>query len=563
MAAYSTETAGPAGGESAAAAGQHDIIGRWIPAPVQHGDTPENVLKNLRKSVAVVLMQDASGNGIQTALYNGGVCAFDGREYEGSYPLIASAPPVTPDKLGSSSFRKQFGLRFNCISGSMANGIASEELVVAMAKAGMMGFFGSAGLTLEEVEEHIDSLKAKLGELPYGLNLIHSPSEPDLEAALAELFVRRNVRCIEASAFLALTPALLHYRYSGIKKLADGTVYAPHSVFAKVSRLEVASKFLMPPPAQMIEKLVADGKLTAEEGKLAMEVPPAAAVTAEADSGGHTDNRPALGLIPAVISLRNRMQEQYGWNVPVGAAGGIAVPEAAAAAFAMGAAYVMTGSINQACRESGTCDTVREMLAKASPADVLMAPAADMFEMGVNVQVLKWGTMFPVRAKKLYETYRSYKSWEEVPEPARAQIEKDMLRTSFEEAWQSTKEFFAKRDPRQNERAERDPRHKMALVFRSYLGKASRWANSGLADRRADYQIWCGPSMGTFNEWCKGTFLEAVKERRADLAALNIMAGAAYLTRVGLLKNQGLELPSDLCSFRPLQYSELVSLLQE
>ena len=32
-------------------------------------------------------------------------------------------------------------------------------------------------------------------------------------------------------------------------------------------------------------------------------------------------------------------------------------------------------------------------------ADVMMAPSADMFEMGVKVQVLKTGTMFAMRAR--------------------------------------------------------------------------------------------------------------------------------------------------------------------
>jgi NAD(P)H-dependent flavin oxidoreductase YrpB (nitropropane dioxygenase family) len=50
---------------------------------------------------------------------------------------------------------------------------------------------------------------------------------------------------------------------------------------------------------------------------------------------------------------------------------------------------------------------VREMLAQAEQADVIMAPAADMFEMGVKLQVLKRGTMFAMRAAKLYELYRA------------------------------------------------------------------------------------------------------------------------------------------------------------
>jgi len=82
-------------------------------------------------------------------------------------------------------------------------------------------------------------------------------------------------------------------------------------------------------------------------------------------------------------------------------AGGISTPASALAAFSMGAAYILTGSINQCSVEAGTSDVVREMLTRAGQADVIMAPAADMFEMGVKVQVLKWGTMFAMRAARL------------------------------------------------------------------------------------------------------------------------------------------------------------------
>ena len=75
----------------------------------------------------------------------------------------------------------------------------------------------------------------------------------------------------------------------------------------------------------------------------------------------------------------------------------------------MGAAYVVTGSVNQACVESGASEHTKNLLAHADMADVMMAPAADMFEMGVKVQVLKKGTLFPMRAQKLYELYHRFR----------------------------------------------------------------------------------------------------------------------------------------------------------
>ena len=61
-------------------------------------------------------------------------------------------------------------------------------------------------------------------------------------------------------------------------------------------------------------------------------------LTAEADSAGHTDNRPALALLPTMLALRNRQQAKYNYSLPlrIGAAGGIGTPAAVAAAFAMG-----------------------------------------------------------------------------------------------------------------------------------------------------------------------------------------------------------------------------------
>ena len=81
----------------------------------------------------------------------------------------------------------------------------------------------------------------------------------------------------------------------------------------------------------------------------------------------------------------------------------------------MGAAYIVTGAINQACVEAGASEHTRKLLSQASMTEVIMAPAADMFEMGVRVQVLKAGTLFPMRASKLYELYNRYNSIDAIP----------------------------------------------------------------------------------------------------------------------------------------------------
>lgn len=512
--------------------------GRWAAGgqnPTIDSQAFRSALRDVNRSVIVV--RGDSG----PALADGGSITFDG---DSGHQVLAILPPMPPASLGDAAFCADHRVRFPYVTGAMANGIASAELVEAVAGAGMLSFFGAAGLSLERIEAAIVRLKASQGDRPFGFNLIHSPSEQSHESATVDLYLKHRLRLVEASAYLDLTPHIVRYRLTGIHRKETGEIVTPNRVVAKVSRVEVASKFFAPAPDRFIRDMIAQGHLTNEQAELAKQVPVAQDVTVEADSGGHTDNRPAITLLPTILALRDRLQEQYRFPDPlrVGLGGGIATPASAAAAFAMGAAYVLTGSVNQACVESGSSDVVRQMLAEAGQADVAMAPAADMFEMGVKVQVLKRGTMFPMRAAKLYELYRTYPSLDAIPSAERTQLEKTVFRLSIDEVWTQTREFFLHRDPQQVPKAEADPKHRMALVFRWYLGQSSRWANAGVADRKLDFQVWCGPSMGAFNEWARGSYLEHAKNRTVVAVALNLIYGAAIALRRTHLRSQGVNL---------------------
>ncbi len=531
----------------------HWLAGEQTPQPLEK--YLNSALLQVHRPIFVVKL--ASGNGV----------AVDGTAYlgnnhpapSGAYPLSAFAPALPPTALGDPCFKQSYGLQYAYITGAMANGIASVEMVQAAGRAGMLGFFGSGGLSLERIRSAIERLNKNADKIPFGFNFIHSPHEPDLEAATAQLYLDMGVTVVEAAAFMRLTLPLVYYRVKGIHLDAAGRIVCPNKIIGKISRVEVARQFFAPPPEKILKQLLSRNMITENEAALARRLPMADTLSAEADSGGHTDNRPALSLLPTMLALRDEMAREYNYPVPlfVGLGGGIATPESAAAAFAMGAAYVLTGSVNQACIESGTSEAVRQMLAEAGQADVTMAPAADMFELGVKVQVLKRGTMFPVRAAKLYEFFNRYNRFEDIPEKDRKNLEDNFLQCSFEEEWRQTRAFFQKRDPKQIDRAEADPKHKMALVFRSYLGRSSNWAVSGDPARRMDYQVWCGPAIGAFNEWVKGTFLEAPANRSIAVVAMNLLLGAAVATRAAWLRNQGIELPAGIGHFRPLPLDEI------
>jgi len=490
-----------------------------------------------RTDLPCYVMKDFRG---RIGVANGGALVAEGRGLE----VLAMTPPMKPEQLGDASFRADYNLKYCYKTGAMANGIASEALVIAIGKAGFLGSFGAAGLVPKRVEQAIDTIQANLPTQSYAFNLIHSPNEPALEFGAVDLFLKKGVHVVEASAFLALSENIVWYRVAGLSQDAEGNIITKNKVIAKISRSEVATPFLQPAPDNFLKSLLEKGRITPLQAQLAKQVPMADDITCEADSGGHTDNRALTALLPSIIRLRDKMQSEYQFKKPVrvGAAGGISTPESALAAFSMGAAYVVTGSVNQACVEAGTSEHVRQLLQTVASTDVIMAPASDMFEMGVELQVLKRGTMFGPRAKKLYDYYSRYNSIDDIPADEREKLEKQIFRQSLEAVWQGCIEFFQERDPAQIEHAKGNPKRKMALIFRWYLGLSSNWANAGTEDRKLDYQIWCGPSMGAFNDWVIGTDLEPYQNRKVAVVAERIMQDAAVLWRLNALKMQGVSL---------------------
>ncbi|MGI5227929.1 PfaD family polyunsaturated fatty acid/polyketide biosynthesis protein [Actinoallomurus sp. CA-142502] len=514
------------------------VAGR--PGPARDEAGMRRLLAQLDEPVQVV--RDASGIGVL-----GGAGERSGTE------VLAEAPAAPPETLGDPGFRRRHGVARCYAAGAMAGGIATEELVIALGRDRVLGSFGAAGLLPDRIEAAIARITDALPCGPYAFNLIHSPAEEALERRTVELYLAHGVRTVEAAAFLTLTPHVVRYRVAGLSEEPSGAVRIGNRVIAKVSRREVARHFLSPPPPELVAALAGQGLVTARQAELAARVPMADDVTVEADSAGHTDNRPLVVLLPSIVELRDELQARYRFAEPVGvgAAGGIGTPHATLAAFVLGAGYVVTGSVNQSCVEAAASAHTKRLLAEVDLADVAMAPAADMFELGVRLQVVKRGTLFPVRAQRLYALYRAYDGLEQIPADERARLERQVFRQSLDEVWRGTREYFAARDPAQVVRAEQDPKRRMALVFRWYLGRSSRWSNVGEPGREGDYQIWCGPAMGAFNDWVRGSHLADPADRRVVDVARHLMTGAAYLRRVAHLDALGVTLPAALRRYRP------------
>jgi trans-AT polyketide synthase/acyltransferase/oxidoreductase domain-containing protein len=449
-------------------------------------------------------------------------------------------PVIDAAALGSPEFRREHGVRYAYVAGSMYKAVASEEIVIRMSRAGLLAYFGAGGLRPDRITAAVTRFQRELGDGPYGVNLLASTENPAREMETVELLLRLGVRRVEAASFVRPTEALVRYRLSGAFVHPDGTVHAPNLVMAKVSRPEVADAFLRPPPQQLVRRLVEAGHLTTAEAALADRVVMADDLCAEADSGGHTDQRPLVTLLPDMMRLRDRAGREG--RVRVGAAGGLGEPAAVAAAFVMGADFVLTGSVNQCTAEAGTSDPVKDMLQVASVHDMAIVPAGDMLETGTKAQVLRRGLFYPARANKLYDLYSRHESIDELDERTAAQLQRKFYRRDFAEVWAETKAYYERANPDTLRLAERDPKLKMLLIFKAYFVQSIRLAMSGDTEHQVDYQINCGPAMGALNGLLRGTAWEDWRDRHVDEIAEFLMTGAARVLseRLGALSGHGL-----------------------
>lgn len=434
---------------------------------------------------------------------------------------------IIQEHLGSKTFLNRYGVEFAYVAGGMCNGISSVKLVEKLSKAGILSFLGTNGLSFELIRKNLLELKNKLSfNHPYGVNLSyrsHEIGQVNFESDLVDLFIEQKMTVLEASGYLSITLPLVKFRLKGIRRGRDGEVVPISKIMAKVSRPEMADLFLSPPPEEMVNRLLGMGEITEEEARLSQLITMADDLCVMTDSAEVTDRIPTHALLPTIIKLKNEYVQRYPYVrfVNIGSGGSIGTPEAAAAAFFLGADFILTGSINQCSVEAGTSDEVKEMLAGVNVQDTEFVPAARLFEIGGGrAQVVKKGVLFPTRANKLYEWYRQHRNLEEMDSDSIKKLEDKYFGCSLEQAIQECRnglsgELLIKFDE--------NPQYRMFVLFKSYLSQATEYAVRGDSQQRVNYQIFCSSALGSFNEWVRGTDLENWRNRHVDRIAVHLM----------------------------------------
>lgn len=447
---------------------------------------------------------------------------------------VAKRIQISSATLGAADFKREYGLRHAYLAGPMHYGISGPRMVVQMAKGGMLGFLGSQGLQLQELEQAICDTQAQLAQgESFGVGISADLTNPSQEMALIELMLRKQVSVIEAFGFIHLSPSLVYYRVRGLRRGADGKPARSNRIIAKISRPESAELFLRPPTPALLAKLLADGLIDSNQADLAAQLPLADDLCVLADCGGHTDLGSSATLLPAILQLREQLAREFppAGAVRIGAAGGLGTPHALASVLMLGAEFIETGSINQCTVEANVNDSVKDLLQGVNVQDTDYAPAGELFELGARVQVVKKGVFFPARANKLYQLWRHCESLEQIAPDTRRTIEEIYFRKSFEQIWA---ELLAEGGP-DVLKAQQHPHHKMALLFRWYFRRSLQLVAHNHVEQRVDFQIYCGSAMGAFNQWLCNTELENWRNRHVDQIAQRLLDATAELLQQRLL----------------------------
>lgn len=242
-----------------------------------------------------------------------------------------------------------------------------RDVVASVSATGGFGVFGASVFTAEEIEVELDWIDQNSNGAPYGIDFAFPstslPMVPESAAALPE----------EHRAFVE--DILRRYE---IDEVPDGTeedrpTYRGVDFGHYDDALEVVYRHpncklivsaLGPPPREVVERAHAEGRLVAAlAGKPKHAVRSVAEgvdiiVAQGSEAGGHAGEVSTMVLAPQVVDAVA--------PVPVLVAGGIASGRQMAAAMALGAAGVWTGSMWLATEES---ELSPEMMQKIVDAD--------------------------------------------------------------------------------------------------------------------------------------------------------------------------------------------------
>ncbi len=256
-----------------------------------------------------------------------------------------------------------------------------RDVVAAVSRAGGLGVLGAVGLTPEGLETELAWIESEIGDRPYGVDLIVPSAYVGRErggldlAGLSSLIPEEHRRFVDSLMDEYHVPPLPEGEPRATGMLSWSSEAAARSLLdiALEHPIRLVANALGPPPPEMISVAHDRGVMVAAlAGKAdhALRHKDAGVdliVAQGYEAGGHTGDIATMVLVPDVVDAVA--------PTPVLAAGGIASGRQMAAAMALGAQGVWTGSVWLTTEEAETHPVVKEKFLRASSSDTVRSRA--------------------------------------------------------------------------------------------------------------------------------------------------------------------------------------------
>ena len=276
-----------------------------------------------------------------------------------------------------------------------------RDVVAAVSKAGGLGVLGAVGFPPEQLEIELKWIDEHIGDRPYGVDIVI----PGKYEGMGEVDPKKLEEML-----LAAVPEG-HRRFAdkvlsdhGVPKLPEGdrpvsqllgwtaaTATPQVEVALKHPKVRLIANALGTPPAEVIDRIHGSGRMVAalcgaaKQARAHKEAGVDIIIAQGTEGGGHTGDVGSVVLWPEVIDAVA--------PTPVLAAGGVGTGRQIAAALAMGAQGVWTGSLwltvqeadvpppqMEALLAAGSRDTVRSRSFTGKPCRMLKNDWTDAWE---------------------------------------------------------------------------------------------------------------------------------------------------------------------------------------
>ena len=253
-----------------------------------------------------------------------------------------------------------------------------RDVVVAVSKAGGFGVLGAVGFTPEQLETELNWIDEHIGDRPYGVDIVIPGKYEGMGATDADK-LQEDLKALIPEQHRQFVQKLLAEH--GVPEIPEdekmqeligfGTAIAgPQAEIALAhDKVALLANALGTPPPDVIEKVHAAGKVIAALcGSAAQAARHKAAgvdiiIAQGTEGGGHTGEIGSMVLWPEVLDVLG--------DTPMLAAGGVGSGRQMAAALAMGAQGVWTGSLWLTVEEADVPPAQMQSLFEATSKDTL------------------------------------------------------------------------------------------------------------------------------------------------------------------------------------------------